>query len=274
MNATAWGMLFVPVLVLTGLSGWLARPPVAAEQLLLDVPPLKCSLPPRFRVAYVREPGGLIVSDKTYRFMGVSWLEADICAPGTLTFTASGQVAGGAAPELRVALDSVPLFHARFSEARPIKLVIARPGRLTLSYLNDYYRSDARVATLAGFQLDASGCHTVQVTDSVNGQYNTLDHTASLSSADPLRVRPCARGILSLRIFGRAGNRQYPQLQVRQDEHVLAIFQTSDHWQLVRQRIDASPLTITLMNPYFKELGDRNLILEQLHFITIKNDIP
>ncbi|ULH14259.1 hypothetical protein MF271_01690 (plasmid) [Deinococcus sp. KNUC1210] len=273
MNGAAWSLLLAPVAVLTGLGSWLARPPTSAPPLAFDRPALKCSSPPQFHAGYVRDPGGFIQSGNEYRLMGVSWLEADICTPGQLSFTAVGQVAGGAAPELQVSLDSVLLLHTPVSSARAIKFSIPHPGRLTIAYLNDYYRSEARVATLSNFQLSTPTCQTLQITEGANGQYSTLTRTASLSSSDPLTIRPCAAGSLAFRISGRAGNKAYPQLELRQEGHLLTTIQTSDHWQVVEKNITQSPLIIILINPYFKELSDRNLIVHKLYFRSTSQNV-
>jgi len=81
----------------------------------------------------------IVVQGSTYFFNSTSWIWADLCSAGTLEVTAHGRVAGGAAPRLTVALDSVKVVDEPFSTEHTWKIKVSSAGRLILGYFNDYY---------------------------------------------------------------------------------------------------------------------------------------
>lgn len=262
-------MLLAPSLAVCFVLFALAQRPQQTAPLQLAVPEGSCTQPPRYRVGYRLEPNGLRPLAGGFSFQGLSWVETDLCTPGTLTLTADGDVAGGEAPILDIALNSRVLAREAFDQQRTVKLRVPEAGHLTLGYFNDYYRSDARVATLENFRMTGATCRTlrsVNVPPETGGGWSPGTATATLVTAVPMTVIPCGPGELTLRLLGRAGGDIFPVLRFQQAGHTLLQSQTRETRQIVHLKVTAEPLTITLINPYFKQLADRNLHVTRLDF--------
>ncbi|MDL2342991.1 hypothetical protein QOL99_02380 [Deinococcus sp. MIMF12] len=257
---------WAPPLLATLLLGTLALRPQATPGLPLTRQALTCTAPPTFRVGYESGEGALRLDGGQYRFQGVSWLEGDLCGPGTLLITADGEVAEQEAPVLQISLGRRVLLREPFAERRTVRVEVPSAGRLTLAYLNDLYRSEARVATLEGLRFEGS-CEAldIAVPPETGGTWDPVRKTVSLVAAVPMTVVPCGAGELRLRTVGQAAGGAFPVLEFRQGKEVQRVA-TSGQRQQVRLRVVGSPLKITLVNPLFQELADRNLTVHQLEF--------
>jgi hypothetical protein len=258
----------LPLVFLTILVTWKAQERLSAPELNLDSPALKCTLPPAFSIGYRRESNGVTPAGQGFNFQGLSWIQADFCAPGTLQLTAAGQVANGEKPILQVALNSETLASEAFDKRRSLKIRVPRPGHLTLGYFNDFSKSDARVATLENLSFSGKDCENleVDVPKATGGQWTSSTRTASLVSSVPMTVTPCSPGTVSLRVVGREGMKIFPLLEFRQQGKLLLSFPTGINRKAIQLTITAAPLTITLTNPYFKQLADRNLFLLSVRY--------
>ena len=259
----------LPLVLVSGLVAWKAYPPPVSTPLSLNNIKLDCSEPPAFTVGYKQDEASLIPLGRGFRFQGVSWLTADVCSSGTLQLTAEGEVAGGQSPALQVALDSEILSLQNFSRRKSVTIHIPRQGRLTLGYFNDYYEADTRVATLEAMNLTGRSCRNfeVQVIPGTNNQWFPERRSASLVTDAPMKLTPCDAGSLSFQMVGRAGNKEYPVLTFQQEGKVILSLKTTSERRLVQLDITEKPLTITLANPYYKLIGDRNLNLISVKFI-------
>lgn len=262
-------LLSFPMVILTGLVTWKAQERIKAPGIIVDTPRLHCTLPPTFSTGYQREPNGVTPIGQGFDFQGVSWIQADLCFPGTLQLTAAGQVANGEDPILQVALNSEELASEAFDVRRSLKIPVPHPGRLTLGYFNDFYRSDARVATLENLSFSGPSCNNldVEVPVTTGGLWVPETRTASLVSNIPMTIVPCSAGTLLLRLVGRAGKNVFPLLEFQQQGKLLLSIRTGLNRKAVQLGITAAPLTIRLVNPYFKQLNDRNLKLLSVRFI-------
>ena len=257
------------VLAAVGLVTSQARPPAHTIQLLLEEKQLNCKEPPTFRTGYQREEGGIRPIGAGFSFQGVSWLEADLCTPGTLVMTAEGESADGQDPILQIALNSEVLSTQTFGPRRSVNVQVPNRGKLTLGYFNDYYRSDARIATLEAIQYSDLSCGNlkINVPKETGGQWIPEAKTASLVFSVPMTITPCSDGQLSLKVVGRAGAGEFPLIEFRQNKKILAKITTGINRQAVLLNVLAMPITITLVNPYFKQIADRNLNLLRVQFI-------
>jgi hypothetical protein len=255
--------------LLTGLVAWEAENKVQSPGITIDAPHLNCTLPPAFTTGYQREPDGIVPAGQGFDFQGVSWLQADLCSTGILKVTAVGQKANGENPVLQIALNSETLASETFGLRRSVNIHVPHSGRLTLGYFNDYYKSDARIATLENLSFSGLSCKSlaVDVPAATGGQWVPQAKTASLVSAVAMTVTPCSAGTLSLRVVGRAGMNIFPMLEFRQQEKPLLSIQTGLNREAIQLDITASPLKINLTNPYFKQLADRNLQLLSVQFV-------
>lgn len=270
-------MLLAPSLAVSIFLFGLAQRPQQTASLQLALPNLSCTQPPKFRVGYQRESNGLQPRDGGFSFQGLSWLETDLCTPGTLILTAAGEVAGGEAPILDVALNSKMLTRESFDRQRTVRLRVPEAGRLTLGYFNDYYRSDARVATLENFSMKGDTCRTLQAVDvppETGGDWSPSTATATLVAAVPMTVIPCGSGELTLRVVGRAGGKVFPVLKFQQGGRTLLQIPTRETRKAVLLKVTPEPLTVTLINPYFKQLADRNLHIRRLEFRPESPSLP
>lgn len=269
--------LALPPLAASALLLALAVRPAQTRALELSQPPLVCTQPPTYRVGYQREENGLQLRGEGFSFQGLSWLEADICAPGTLVLSAEGEVAGGAAPVLDIALNSRPLAREAFDPPRRVELRVPQAGRLTLSYFNDYYRADVRVAEVQHIDLkntDCGGISRVDVPKATGGIWVPERRYAYLVFDVPMTVTPCAPGTLRMKVSGRPGGGVFPLLEFRQQGHVLLKVRTGETPRWVRLEVGAAPVSITLPNPYGRLVGDRNLNVRQLQFIPDQPSSP
>lgn len=66
---------------------------------------------------------------------------------------------------------------------------------------------------------------------------------------------------------GREGGKAFATLEVKQDGREIRRIQLSDQPQQVEIAVTAQPLEIRIANPYFQEIGDRNLTLRKIQFV-------
>ena len=262
----------IPIIIVAGLVSWQSWQTPAAASLVSPQPEkaaLDCRQPPVYLVGYKREENGVTPRGAGFRFDGISWLSTDVCSPGILTIRADGEEAGGAAPTLVVTLNSESLANLDIPAGEKTYSVrIPEAGRLTLGYFNDYYLADVRVATLEKFKFSGSGCKAVQVDvpAATGGTWRPDYNSASLVSDVPMSLTPCAAGELEVQVVGREGNGAFPVLSFQQGDKVLQTLTTTQKRQRVKLTLSASPLTITLTNPYGRTVADRNLNLRSLEF--------
>ncbi|WP_146202785.1 hypothetical protein [Deinococcus irradiatisoli] len=262
-------VLSLPLLAAGYLGGVAGR--LTPQPLLVSPPAIEhCFQPPKFEVSYQGGQNYLVMRNETYRFQSTSWLQADICQAGTLNVTAYGEVAGGEAPRLVVALNDKVLGTQSFDQERTWKLSIPTAGRLILGYLNDFYLADVRVATLSHFRVAGPICEAVpqiNVPAASGGRWNPTANVATLLHPPALKVIPCGPGKLTFSLLGREGNSIFPQLSIMQEGKVLSQPFSAAQPEIINLNVSAAPLSITVLNPYGKTLADRNLIVTQLSFL-------
>lgn len=236
--------------------------------LSLEAPKRKCAEPPIYRVGYQRESNGLQTLANGFSFQGLSWLEAELCSPGMLILTADGEIADDEPPVLNIAINSTVLAKEAFDKQRTVSLHVPEAGQLRLGYFNDYYLSDARVATLEGLRMTALACQAfkVEMPPATGDGWTPSTSTATLVSGEAMTITPCADGELTLRVLGRAGGKAFPTLEFMQNNRLVLRIATLAVRQPVRLKIAAAPLTVRMTNPYFEQLADRNLNLRLLQF--------
>lgn len=266
----------VPSAVASAMLFGFSQRPYPVEPLELAGPELKCGRPPTFTVGYKAEESAVVPQQGGFRMQGVSWLEADLCTPGTLVVTADGEPAAGEAPVLEVELNSRSLVREAFSQRRTTYVEIPHPGRLILGYFNDYYLSEARAARLERISIQGADCRTMQVDvpPETGGSWSPTSAAATLVSNVPMTLRPCGPGDIRMSVFGRAGGGAFPMLQFEQEGRTLLKVQTDQAKQYLRLRVTSAPLTITLINPYAKLVGDRNLNIRKLEFRPARPTVP
>ncbi|GAA5441461.1 hypothetical protein Dcae01_02998 [Deinococcus caeni] len=262
----------LPPALVTALIAWEAAslPLTTAHDLL--VPQSKtCTAPVHFKVAfpYDDSPVKPIDSSEAYTFMINGWLSADVCQKGTLLITGQGQIADGAPPILQVALNSQLIWKGEFSRLSTVEIPIPRKGHLTVGYFNDFYSSDYRNAFLERVRFQSATCQTfaVNVPADAGGGWNAQTQSLGWLFATPITLKTCSAGSLIFNASGRKGGKAFATLEVKQDGREIRRIQLSDQPQEVEIAVTAQPLEIRIANPYFQEIGDRNLTLRKIQFV-------
>lgn len=270
MNGQLWKWaLPAASLSVTLLSLWLlARAPAPPAPPFAPARVTTCQTPPRWQLTYQLEDGGVRLNGTTAHFGGVGIIGAQVCGPGTLKLRGRGQAADGAWPDLTVSLDHTQLRSAPVHGDVEWSVQIPAAGFLTLGYFNDFYRAEVRLATLKGFTFTAPDCPepAVMVPAATGGQFFVPQREVSLSAAVPMTVTLCAPGTLTLRLLGQSGQGEYPVVRFEQDGQTLKNVTTRRTLQALSINAQAGPLTIRMLNPYFRELANRDLTVEQLTF--------
>lgn len=195
------------------------------------------------------------------------WLWAQPCEAGKLRVVADGQVAGGDAPELEVALNSRLLWRGRFSGRREVEIAIPSGGRLTVGYFNDYYSAESRGVLFDRLKLSgACRAVSVQMPEAAGSWWTPESRNGGWLSGQPVTLTPCGTGTLHLRVWGRQAGGEYGTLRFQQGARLLQEIKLTSEPREVRLDLTDEPLNIRLVNPYYKELGDRNLFLRRIEF--------
>ncbi|THF87135.1 hypothetical protein E7T09_08200 [Deinococcus sp. KSM4-11] len=228
-----------------------------------------CAQPPVFKPGYQRGKDYVVRQGKGYHFGGEAWVEATVCSAGTLAVTAYGELGGVEEPQLTVALNGDILASITFDHERTVQIQLPEAGEVIVAYLNDFYATDSRVIFLRDIKLSGTGCQDLQKIQFVKGKGIDLDpaaHTASLASGVPLTFTPCRAGELQVLALGRKGRSALPILKISEGGAVLYQRPVGTTWRPLRLNVQQRPLTLQLVNPYWKTLADRNLIVSKLNF--------
>lgn len=256
-------LLLVPLAALTLLAQRvpLGQPEAAPRTL----PPTDCG-PLKLTPSYERDPGNAALTPRGVLFKSFAIVSAPICEPGELVLRLESQLGGPEAPRLTVGLDEASLGEWAITQPRELRIRIPKAGRLTLGYFNDYYRSEVRMVTYEQFKLDAP-CQTlgVEAPPETGGGYDAVNNRAWATAAVPITLKPCAAGSLSFRLLGTSAAGTAPRVEVTQNGESLRQL-TAGSRQLVQVPVGAGEVSLKLLNPYFKELADRNLLVRSVTF--------
>lgn len=269
LRALALGV--APVVMAVGVG--VGSQPGRTSQIALppSVAAASCTQPPVFQTGYQRDDNGLVAVGQGYKFNGMSWIQANLCSAGILKITASGEVAGDELPQLTVLQDDQTLAVLGFDQQEKIAEVkIPHPGNVYIAYFNDYYISEARIATLQTVNLvaaDCSGFKSVDVPKATGGVWNAQASSVVLVFSVPMTLIPCDAGQLSFKIIGHEAKKAFPEVSFRQDDKTIKTVVAGARSQLIQLDISAAPITVRLTNPYFAQLADRNLDVKRIKFI-------
>lgn len=263
---SSWGLglLVVPISLVTLLA---QTQPAPAPPLMASTSAKECV--PGLKTEYQRGANGVTIEGEKVFFRGFSLISMNVCQPGELVIDAEPQLAGKEAPHLVMGLNNESLGQRTIRQRETFRVPLREAGKVTLGYFNDYYLSEARVITYEKFKFSGNSCSSLEVTASpeTGGSYNPATNSANATWRVPIIVKPCSNGILNFLVIGRPADNIYPILKLSQSGQADRIIQTSNLRQAVQVRVSNAPLTLTLTNPYFKELADRNLILHSVQFV-------
>lgn len=253
-GVTRWVWFLLPA-ALCAVLAWLVGQ--AATPQALSLPPVT-TCTGTLRPAYAFDPASAREVSGGWDLNGESVLEVDVCQPGTLTFTASGTVAGGSGPRVEVDIDGEPLLSAVVTRPESFRVPIPHRGRLHIGYRNDYLRSVRREVTLTEVTLNGS-CRTFTGrSTSASAPWRPPYTAAYLAPPAQLTVTPCAPGTLTAQVTATPVDGVYPVLRI-------STGQTIRLTASQRVRIPLSgQISLGISNPAFRTVEDRNLQLRDI----------
>ena len=216
----------------------------------------------------------LVPEGNGWHFRSESWLGGTVCSPGTLKVIGRGELGGPDLPQLTVAQgDGIVKTLSLGAEQETTDVQIPHAGQIYLGYLNDFYRSDARIATLYSLSLVGASCGGLTpAPPSVPSLTWTPETEATeLLGSPPLVIVPCGSGTFSMQVVGRQGGGVFPALEIMQAGRTLLQMEAGARVSNVRLTVGPEPLTVVVTNPYFETLANRDLHLARLIFIPSKS---
>lgn len=226
-----------------------------------------CTPQPHWEVVFSADEGSIGREGQGWNLWGQGAIGTAVCGSGTLVVTAEGQEAAGS-PELTVLLDGQQIATRSFSVPQTVSVRIPRGGNLHLAYLNDYYRSEVRLGILRDFRLDAPECRLLdgQVPPENGGRYDPVARDITLVGPQPATVMPCQPGRMTFYVSGREAQGTFPVIRIEQGNRVLAEVEAPATARQVALDVSAEPVRLTLLNPYARQLADRNLLIRSLRW--------
>ncbi|WP_412027931.1 hypothetical protein [Deinococcus yunweiensis] len=252
---TRWAWFLLPALLCLALA-WLARQTAVPQTLSL---PAITTCDGQLRPVYAFDAASAKAVNGGWDLNGESVLEQAVCQPGTLTFTASGTVAGGSGPRVEVDLDGEPLLSAVVGRPETFQVPVARAGRLHIAYTNDFLRSERREVTLTDIRLAAPCRKFTGRSSSTSAPWRPPYIAVYLAPPAQLTVTPCGRGTLTALATATAVAGVYPVLVISTGQTIALTAATQ------RVQIPLSgPATVQISNPAFRTTADRNLQLREI----------
>ncbi|MCP2014535.1 hypothetical protein L1280_001686 [Deinococcus sp. HSC-46F16] len=268
MNHWARGFLWTLVPAATAVATLMSATVTEPVVPRLGLKSRPCQPSPQFRPSGQQDSGGLVREGEGYRMTGLSWLQADLCGPGTLVITADGEAGAGEQPRLDIALNGKVIASESFGKRRTAEVSVPDAGVLTLTFVNDLFLADVRLATFAQPYLLGSKCN--QITDvvvppeSAAGWDKFSRSGTVLRRSPPVTLVPCGAGQLSIALKGQAAGGEYPLVVFRQNGEVIQNARTGEGFERIKFAVTAHPIEIAVGNPYAVLRFDRNLNIRQL----------
>lgn len=213
------------------------------------------------RVVYAYDQGSAVEVAGGYDLRGNSVLSLGACRPGVLTFDASGVAAAGSGPRVTVTLGSEPLLDVEVVRPESIRVPVPHAGEVTIAYLNDYLRVAQRSVVLTGAQFRGACRGTLRARVGAGASFPlATSYRAAFAPPNSLTLLPCGPGTLTFTAEGTPARGQYPVLAVTGGTpRTLTLTASSTH------TINAEgPVTLTVANPSYDVLEDRNLSLRRI----------
>lgn len=209
---------------------------------------------------YAYDTSSVIPIPTGFRLNGNAVLELQACKPGTLTLKATGEAAGGGGPQLLVSMDDQELLGEVITGTQVLSVVVPQKGRVYISYLNDYLKAEQRSVFFANIRFSGN-CTGFSGKISPASDWRDPFGSAFLSSTRQITLRPCAPGQLLFHTVSTAVDGKFPVLKVMgaKPESLSIKAVDEDHRLTLR-----GETTITISNPAYQLIEDRNLIIEDI----------
>ena len=229
-----------------------------------------CSQNAKFEIGGSKDKDGIIRQGEGFSFQGLSWLALNACKPGLLTFTADGEVVFGSPPQLDVALNGVVIDSEKFSGRRTVRVRIPQSGLVTITFVNDYYKADVRIAIFSRPMMSSGACRSiigVNTPFESAGTWDAIHQVGTVVRRDPpITIVPCTEGKFTFYLKGQAGAGEYPKISISQAGSTIQTCQTGPEFKRLAIKVKNEPIEFSVVNPYAKLIADRNVNVSRISF--------
>jgi hypothetical protein len=263
---------FIPLIMVCGWLFSISHEKQSIKHISFDRTEKHCSDSLILSDFYKREINGTKIVNSSIDFQGVSVIKSLVCSAGTLVIDAEGQTAAGEEPNLRIGLGDKVIAEKSFGKREVWKTMITHPDELSLSYLNDYYASEVRLAILEQIKFYGKNCSTIkiEVPSGVGGEWIPLLGYLSIVWNVPVIIEPCSQGVLEFQTHGIEAGGKLPVLQLTQTTYKPVKLYLSYKRKLEKINITEKMVQVLIVNPYAKVNGDRNLSVHTIKFYPVK----
>ncbi|WP_155864513.1 hypothetical protein [Deinococcus ficus] len=174
---------------------------------------------------------------------------------------------------MSVMLDGTLLADLPVTRPDTFKVNVPHAGHLQVGYFNDYYESEARLIEFRNMRLNRRECQfitDVTIPSEKGGGWAPAPRIGTLFSDLPGTVRPCGPGRLTFTVRGQIAQGKKPILRVTQKGAVLLNQQIAAAPSTIELEVSGEPLQMQLLNPYAREIADRNLHLRNLSWVSAR----
>lgn len=240
---------------------------ISGDQNFDDEPKVTCMVDSDWTIS---SKSSISIRDGGFKFQADSLIYRRLCGEASLKVTLPEQtVVGGSGPEIGVSIGKKTLLVKEIRRAETLNIPINEPGLLGIAFLNDYYRSEARVIEFTQVRYTNSDCRVPQVKvpqPNLGGWYETA-RSGTLVSAPITTFTLCGIGTLSMQLKGSAAGGQAPILRITLDGKVIREMALNETQNWSFKAMKPGKIGFQLMNPYTKELADRNLVIDNIQLI-------
>jgi hypothetical protein len=197
------------------------------------------------------------------------YISSNNCGPGFLKFKVRGSVINGSGPILGVSSGSSSLLQQEYRSLRNLSLRINDSNQVSIIYLNDFYASDARIASFYNVRFSNPKCHLpdVNVVQPNIGNWNSKAAVGALVSKNPTTMYVCGSGELTMDMVGQRAQGYDPLVSITRDGKVVFFRGIGGQVKIRLTSVSEGIFTLRLVNPYSKELANRDLVISDLTFV-------
>jgi hypothetical protein len=196
------------------------------------------------------------------------YISSNNCGPGFINFKVHGSVISGSGPVLGISSGSSSLSQQEYRSLKNVSMRINSTDPVSLIYLNDFYSSEARIASFYNVRFNNPKCHLpdVSVVQPNIGNWNPRAAAGALVSKNPTTMRVCSNGQLTMYMVGQRAQGYNPIVSITRGGEILFSKEIGNQVEIRLESAAESVFTLRLLNPYSKELANRDLIISDLKF--------
>ncbi len=275
INRTS-GLIGVVALLAAGSAAWLSLGKLPAPPAMSSSAPLAaCSAAPPHLVPWSVEPAGTW-NGRSGKLVTVASLVMTVCQAGELTFKVNAPVVRGWGALLLVNLDAERVAQTEIRGPQILRLKVPRAGTLRVSFPNDLYVADGRTLYITRLSLQGAaacpqGTRNARVSPNLgvwHGQDGALYTTARLT------FDACGAGVARLDLLGKVGGGLGPHVEITQGGRQLFSREVRGQQHHNVPIPGAGTVSLAYTNGYYRELADRNLLIDGLTFRPLADAQP